>query len=264
MAGPDELTFAPLGGVGEIGMNLSIYARHQLSRKRAQESDWTGADPRPRRPFRRHHRTVAEAEMPDLRHQIQCRAVRGQMHLRAQSAENPGHGRGVARPHRSRSVQCRVHSGGAFDTGIPCAGDPDFSGNGPAHRRLEDRSDPDHRPADRRTSVARTRRRRRAGADRRFHQRGAGRALSVGSGSRKDHHRTGESGQGPRRGDHVCFQRRAGAGGRRCGSRRRARGGGGRPRDGARGAGGARNRAREARASRARRCRASPTTIIRR
>ena len=25
MARPDELTFAPLGGVGEIGMNLSIY-----------------------------------------------------------------------------------------------------------------------------------------------------------------------------------------------------------------------------------------------
>src|SRR5436190_4708996 len=25
MAGPDELVFAPLGGVGEIGMNLAIY-----------------------------------------------------------------------------------------------------------------------------------------------------------------------------------------------------------------------------------------------
>ena len=25
MAGGDEFTFAPLGGVGEIGMNLSIY-----------------------------------------------------------------------------------------------------------------------------------------------------------------------------------------------------------------------------------------------
>jgi ribonuclease J len=34
MAHPDELTFAPLGGVGEIGMNLSIYGlgnRHQRS-----------------------------------------------------------------------------------------------------------------------------------------------------------------------------------------------------------------------------------------
>ena len=32
MARPDELTFAPLGGVGEIGMNLSVYGfgnRHQ-------------------------------------------------------------------------------------------------------------------------------------------------------------------------------------------------------------------------------------------
>src|SRR5450432_2916362 len=34
MARPDEMTFAPLGGVGEIGMNLSIYGlgnRHQRS-----------------------------------------------------------------------------------------------------------------------------------------------------------------------------------------------------------------------------------------
>jgi len=34
MPRPDELTFAPLGGVGEIGMNLSIYGlgnRHQRS-----------------------------------------------------------------------------------------------------------------------------------------------------------------------------------------------------------------------------------------
>src|SRR5258705_12677515 len=34
MARPDELPFAPLGGVGEIGMNLSIYGfgnRHQRS-----------------------------------------------------------------------------------------------------------------------------------------------------------------------------------------------------------------------------------------
>jgi ribonuclease J len=34
MSRPDELTFAPLGGIGEIGMNLSIYGlgnRHQRS-----------------------------------------------------------------------------------------------------------------------------------------------------------------------------------------------------------------------------------------
>ena len=34
MARPDELTFTPLGGVGEIGMNLSVYGlgnRHQRS-----------------------------------------------------------------------------------------------------------------------------------------------------------------------------------------------------------------------------------------
>jgi hypothetical protein len=32
MARPDELTFAPLGGVGEIGMNLSISASPSATR----------------------------------------------------------------------------------------------------------------------------------------------------------------------------------------------------------------------------------------
>ena len=80
MARPDELIFAPLGGVGEIGMNLSLYgfgnrqqrpqwlvvdlgvsfgdeehlpghrpdhARHPLPGEGAQEPGGPRADPRP-------------------------------------------------------------------------------------------------------------------------------------------------------------------------------------------------------------------------
>jgi ribonuclease J len=39
MAGPDELTFAPLGGVGEIGMNLSIYGL-----RNGQQRSWLAVD----------------------------------------------------------------------------------------------------------------------------------------------------------------------------------------------------------------------------
>ena len=39
MARPDELTFAPLGGVGEIGMNLSIYGLGK-----GQQRSWLAVD----------------------------------------------------------------------------------------------------------------------------------------------------------------------------------------------------------------------------
>ena len=39
MSRPDELTFAPLGGVGEIGMNLSIYG---LGNR--QQRSWLAVD----------------------------------------------------------------------------------------------------------------------------------------------------------------------------------------------------------------------------
>ena len=181
-------------------------------------------------------------QMPDLRHQIQRRAVRGQMRGRARSAENPGHGGPVGRARRYRPVQCRVHSGRAFDSGIACAGDPHRGRHGAAYRRLEDRPDADHRRADRRAAAARTRRCRRAGADRRFHQCGARRPLAVGDRGRQDHRRTGEGRQRPRRRDDLCLQRRAAEGGCGCREGRRPRGRGGRPRHGARGAGGARDR----------------------
>src|SRR5882757_7728274 len=103
------------------------------------------------------------------------------MRRRAQSAKDPGHGGPLGRADRSRPVQCRIHSGGAFDSGIACAGDPHVGGHRAAHRRLEDRSHPDHRLADRRAALARAWRCRSAGAGRRFHQCGARGALAVGT-----------------------------------------------------------------------------------
>ena len=223
MARPDELTFAPLGGVGEIGMNLSIYGlgnRHQRSWLAVDLGVSFGDE---------EHLPGIDLIMPDIRFlekerknlvglvlthahedhfgaiidlwpKLKCpiyatkfsaASVRGQMRFRAQSAENPGHGGPVRRPHRSRPVQCRVHSGRAFDSGIPCAGDPHLGRHRAAHRRLEDRSDADHRPPTDERRLRELGDAGRAGADRRFHQCGAGRALAVGSRSRKDHHRTG-------------------------------------------------------------------------
>ena len=147
MARPDELTFAPLGGVGEIGMNLSIYGlgnRHQRSWLAVDLGVSFGDE---------EHLPGIDLIMPDIRFlqkerknlvglvlthahedhfgaiidlwpklkcpiyatKFQRRAVRGQVRLGAQPAENSGDGGAVGRPHRSRPVQCRVHPGRAFD-----------------------------------------------------------------------------------------------------------------------------------------------------
>ena len=168
------------------------HARHQLSRAGAEESGRACADARPRGPFRRHHRPLAEAEMPDLCDEIQRRAVRGQMRGRTKSAEDPGHCRALRQPDRARALWCRVHSGGALDSGIACVGHSHGGGNRSAYWRLEARSDAGRRPANRRAPVARTWRSRRTGPDRRFHQRRARGPLALGDRSRQDHHRTGE------------------------------------------------------------------------
>ena len=177
MARPDELTFAPLGGVGEIGMNLSIYGlgnRHQRSWLAVDLGVSFGDE---------EHLPGIDLIMPDIRFlekerknliglvlthahedhfgaiidlwprlkcpiyatQIQRRVVRGQMRRRAQSAENSGHGGAV---------------GGRIDLGpfnvefIPVAHSiPESHAlaihtaarHRVAHRRLENRSDADHR-----------------------------------------------------------------------------------------------------------------------
>ena len=111
MAGPHgELVFAPLGGVGEIGMNLSIYglgderrrtwlavdrrrlvrpggepaghrpdpARHPLSRRGAPQPRRHRAHPRPRGPLRRDARPVAAAEGAGLCDAVHRGAARRQ------------------------------------------------------------------------------------------------------------------------------------------------------------------------------------------
>ena len=71
----------------------------------------------------------------------------------------------------------------------------------------------------------RARRRRRAGAGRRFHQRGPRRPLAVGSGRGENADRTDPHRAGARRGDDLRLARRAHPRGRRCRARRRPRGG---------------------------------------
>ncbi len=65
---------------------------------------------------------------------------------------------------RPRAVQHRIYSGGAFDPRKFGAGDPHRRRHNSAFRRLEDRSDTDHRLADRREEAPRQRRRGRARA----------------------------------------------------------------------------------------------------
>ena len=88
----------------------------------------------------------------------------------------------------------------------------------------------------------RARRRGRARARRRFHQRGPRRPLALGSRRGQDHRRTRPHRAGPRGGDDVCLPRRPHPRRGRRRARRRPRGRPGRPRHGAGRPGGARDR----------------------
>ena len=274
MARPDELTFAPLGGVGEIGMNLSIYGlgnRHQRSWLAVDLGVSFGDE---------EHLPGIDLIMPDIRFlekernnlmglvlthahedhfgaiidlwpKLQCRIYATKFSAALFEAKC------AAERNAPKIPVTVVPSGGRIDLGpfsvefIPVAHSIPEShalaihtsaGTVAAYRRLEDRSDADHRLADRRAPAARIGRCRRAGAGRRFHQRGSRRPLALGSRSRKNDQGIGEGGKGPGRGHHLRLQRRApeGGGGRRESSR--PRGGRGRPRHGAGGAGRARMR----------------------
>jgi len=178
MARPDELTFAPLGGVGEIGMNLSIYGlgnRHQRSWLAVDLGVSFGDE---------EHLPGIDLIMPDIRFlekerknlmglvlthahedhfgaiidlwpKLQCKIYATKFsaalfEAKLASERNP--------PKIPVTV---VPSGGRIDlgpfnvefipvahSGIACAGDPHLGRHGLAYRRLEDRSDPDHWPAD--------------------------------------------------------------------------------------------------------------------
>ena len=218
MAGPsDELVFAPLGGVGEIGMNLAIYglgderrrqwivvdlgvafagddlpgrrshpAGHPLPGRGAPQPPRPRAHPRARGSFRRADRPVAAAQAAGLRDAVHRRAARGQAPGRARRARHPGQHRAARRPLHARAVRHRIRLDGAFDPGIERPDHPHAARHRAAHRRLEDRSDAGDRPADRRGEAARARRRGLPRADRRFHQCGARGPLAVGERRRQD------------------------------------------------------------------------------
>jgi ribonuclease J len=177
MARPDELTFAPLGGVGEIGMNLSIYGlgnRHQRSWLAVDLGVSFGDE---------EHLPGIDLIMPDIRflekerknliglvlthaHEDHFGAIidlwpklkcpiyatpfsAALFEAKCASERNPPKIPVTVVPSAAASISGRshrVHSGRAFDSGIACAGDPHRRRHRAAHRRLEDRSDADHRP----------------------------------------------------------------------------------------------------------------------
>ena len=234
------------------------------------------------------HRSVAEAESAGLRHAVHGGLARSQAPGRAGAPEIPVNVVATRVAFHGRPVRHRTRLGRAFDPGIQCADPPHAAWQCAAYRRLEDRSDAGHRPADRRSQAAQARRGGRARRRRQFHQRRARGPLAVGNRCREDLARADRSGAGTRRGHHLRLQRGAHARGGGSRARRRPRSRGGRPRHGARGR---RSRARPAistacrsfaaptptaicrptrwwrsapaaRASRARRFRASRRTII--
>ena len=169
----NELVFAPLGGIGEIGMNLSIYgfgderrrqwlivdcgvsfavrgavarhrsdpAGHPLSHRAAKEHRRAGDHARPRGPYRRADRPVAAAQSAALCHAVHRRLVRGQAAVGARRAANSGQSGAARRALEPRAVHGRFHQRRPLDSGIQCAGDPHAGRHRAAYRRLEDRSD---------------------------------------------------------------------------------------------------------------------------
>ena len=184
--GGDELVFAPLGGVGEIGMNLAHLrhsapvapamdyrrrrrvvrergaaagrrpdpARYPLPDRAAQECPRHRADACARGSFRRAHRSVATAQAADLRDAVHRRVVRSQAAGRARRAGNSDQCRAARRPSFIRPVRYRIRFDGAFDSGIEWSDSAHTARHGAPHRRLEDRSYAGDRSADRRGQAA--------------------------------------------------------------------------------------------------------------
>ena len=159
----------------------SHHAGHRLPRGAAQESRRHRADPRARGSFRRAVRSVAAPWRAGLCDAVHGGADRGEARVRAGRAEDRHPCRAARQPFQRRPVRHRIRHGRAFDSGIERADHPHAARHRAAYRRLEDRSDPADRPADRRGQAARARRRGLPRHDRRFHQRRARGPLAVGS-----------------------------------------------------------------------------------
>ena len=243
MARPDELTFAPLGGVGEIGMNLSIYGlgnRHQrswlavdLGVSFGDEEHLPGIDlilpditflEKERKNLLALVLTHAHEDhfgaIIDLWPKLKCPIYATPFSAALLAAKCEGEFNAPKMPVTVVPLGGRIDIGPFNVEFISVAHSiPESNAlairtvgrHGAAHRRLEDRSDPADRPADRRKAAARDRRGGGAGAGRRFHQRGARRPFAVGDRSRRGSRRHRQILARPRGGDDVCLERRRGS-----------------------------------------------------
>ena len=246
----DELVFAPLGGVGEIGMNLAIYGFGEEHRRQWIAVDFGVA-------FADDALPGVDLVLPDIRYLVEQR--RNILGLVLTHAHEDHFGAVLdlwprlkipvyATPFTAALLQAKRESepgapeipvnivplGGRFTLGpfdielVSMAHSiPESNGliirtplgSRAAYRRLEDRSDPGHRSADRRSQAARVRRRGLSCADRRFHQCGARGPLPLGNRRGKMPRRADPDRAGAGRGHHLRVQR--GAPARGGGSRRR-------------------------------------------
>ena len=227
MARPDELTFAPLGGVGEIGMNLSIYGlgnRHQRSWLAVDLGVSFGDE---------EHLPGIDLIMPDIRFLEKERKNLVGLVLTHAHEDHFGaiidlwpklkcpiyatkfsaalfEAKCAAERNPPKIPVTVIPSGGRVDIGpfnvefIPVAHSIPESHALAIHTEVgtvlhtgDWKIDPTPiiGAADRRAAAARARRCRRAGADRRFHQCGARGPFALGGRGRQDHRRTGEGAQ---------------------------------------------------------------------
>jgi len=234
--GSDELVFVPLGGLGEIGMNLALYGFGRKGRIKWLMVDCGVAFAGPDLPG-------IDLIVPDIsfiekmrgdlwassllmrmrttlaRSRICGRSLNATSTRRAspprfskpsaspslarrrfQSPSSPG---SVS---RDRAFRCRICRHGAFDPRKLRACDPHAARHGPSFGRLENRCRAGHRQADRRKTSRRDRGGGRSSAHLRFDQYFARRHEPVGSRCRRDYARDHREGKRACRRDHFRLQ----------------------------------------------------------
>ena len=208
-------------------------ARHALHRKPGRQRRRHRHHPRPRGPLRRAARFVAAAEEDGVDDAVHRGPARSQAR-HGRRRRHPGGDLPRRRPLHDRAVRHRDHRRHPFDPRAGVAGDPHPARPRRPHRRLEDRSGADRRPADRPGALHRAGRRGRAGARLRFHQRAARGRLALRAGRRRRPARRHRGGGRARRRHHLLVQCRAHPFDRARRARRRPPGAGARLLDAAR------------------------------